>query len=101
MANLINYSVRVHSDVWGNEEDGWTVNNGFNFGNIQLSDDGGNTEVIQALIDAELLMSDVQPDQISIDWNSPEHCDIDRTHDGCPLFSLDRDENAPEFEEAP
>ncbi len=76
---LVNYF-----DVWGNEEEGWQVNDLCAEWERYVPDLEDET-LLQLLIDEGFLRCDVQPDQIDFVFVGPEMTEIEQTEDGYPL----------------
>lgn len=53
------YSLRNYFDVWGNEKDGWEVNNScIEFDDLHISDDATEKEILKYLKDINFLATD-------------------------------------------
>ena len=53
------YSLRNYFDVWGNEKDGWEVNNScIEFDDLNISDDATEKEILKYLKDINFLITD-------------------------------------------
>ncbi|QIW88614.1 hypothetical protein P59_245 [Bacillus phage P59] len=63
---MVKYTLINYFDVWGNEEDGWEVNNLCKEGELELSDNADDQEVLAALIDFGFIREDVTLEQIDI-----------------------------------
>jgi hypothetical protein len=63
---MIEYKLINYFDVWGNEEDGWEVNNLCTEGKLELTESPDNQEILTALIDFGFIREDVTLDKIEI-----------------------------------
>ena len=78
-------------DVWGNETDGFDVNDRAKVGTIDLVDDCPDMEVIDALVDAGIAYAarDVRHSP-SVEWDDENTAMIYAPRTGKPLFEIDR-----------
>ena len=76
-------------DVWGNESDGYEVNDRSSCGTIELPFNFSDQDMIQALLDADILCSfgGKIADVFTID-SDDQGLSIYRKSDGMPLFQL-------------
>jgi hypothetical protein len=76
-------------DVWGNEEDGFEVNDSWKIGSVRLGEDPTDEEITSALIGNGYLKSRVTADQLDIDGDDMSLfvSDIDT---GEPVFNMFR-----------
>ena len=78
----------VDLDVWGNEEDGFEVNNVFRLDiYIDLPEDFTKTDVIKALKQVGYLKKHIQNRQLSMEDNE-DFILIEQTKNGCPVCYL-------------
>ena len=61
------YEVVDYFDVWGNDEDGYTVNNSIVSGKVELDKDATNAEIIHTLKDFGILGEYANEDTIAIE----------------------------------
>ena len=92
MTNLINeelttYKVIHYFDVWGNEKDGFQVNNLAEIGTIQLKDYTNIKEIIQKLKEIDFLAKHCRTNMFDV-WNDYEMIEYSRKN-GKPLFRLE------------
>lgn len=75
-------------DVWGNEEDGFDVNDRCRVGTIETSDDAPHAEVWCALIEADIAKGPISRAEFGgdDDWIS-----VDDQETGRPVFQLELD----------
>lgn len=89
---LDNYKVVDYFDVWGNEEDGFEVNNLCEVGEIQLKDYTNYHEMFQALIDIGFLTDLFEIDELisKFDiWNDYSFIEFHTKEDNKPRFRLE------------
>jgi len=74
---LVNYF-----DVWGNEKDGWDVNNACEEWNDVWTCDLDDKTLLKILKSTGFLQKHVRTNQLIFDWIGPECCEISlrRTH---------------------
>jgi len=79
----------VELDIWGDEVDGFEVNNAFYTSySLGVSEDCSDAKIIQGLIDIDYLSVDVTEDDVEIDGD-PEHgLYINLAENGKPLIHL-------------
>jgi len=79
-------------DVWGNEEDGFEINDTFSVGSLELEDDEqyDDSVLVEKLIEAELLAEDARPEDFAFDGDE-FHVFIADADTGRPIFGLRRD----------
>ena len=77
-------------DVWGNEEDGWEVNNQAVVENkIWISDDTTDEELFNYLRDTiEFFSRYAEFSDVIVEWDDPYFIEIFRAEDMMPLCSL-------------
>lgn len=81
---------RVYSlDVWGNQRDGFEVNDRCNVGTIELPEDATDKQIIRAMVEQGYLRS--SRFHFAIDGDDMM-MDIDHEPTGRPLYSLERDD---------
>lgn len=82
---------KVYSlDVWGNEEDGFEVNDRCNAGTIETSDDPPDAEVWCALIEAHIAHN-APISRAAFDASDNTFISIDDSETGRPVFQLERE----------
>nr|DAN68017.1 MAG TPA: hypothetical protein [Caudoviricetes sp.] len=82
---LINYF-----DVWGNEEDGYEVNDlCVEETGIFIADDSTDQEVLNLLVRIGFLTTD-DPEKVCV-INNGDMIEIESVEDGCPLGRLERE----------
>lgn len=82
---LINYF-----DVWGNEEDGYEVNDlCVEETDIFIADDSTDQEVLSLLVRIGFLTTD-DPEKVCV-INNGDMIEIESVEDGCPLGRLERE----------
>ena len=83
------YRLVDYYDVWGNEEDGWEVNDVIRTDIvIELDDKNTGEDVIDELIYAEYLYSAAK-DKIRVDWFEPEFIELFNNDNDYPLGRLE------------
>jgi hypothetical protein len=87
------YRVINYFDVWGNEEDGWEVNNLCSEGYIELKDYTDKNEIIDALQEMNLLNEKASADTVHF-YNDYEMIELFEEANGRPLFRLELQQNA-------
>lgn len=85
MTEYNTYDLIDYFDVWGNEEDGWEVNNQCKVDEITISDDVTDEEILKYLKDIGYLKLDASCYEIV---GEQEMMDILSVVDGYPLYSL-------------
>jgi len=85
MANT--YTLINYFDVWGNEKDGWEVNNQcVEFSDLKISDDATPKEICEYLKSINMLAtSDMRKLEVT-DWG--DLIEINERKTGKPLFGL-------------
>lgn len=73
-------------DVWGNKEDGFYVNAGFEAGIITAAGAITNAEIWDALVDMGLAWGELS--QAIFIWADDGFCSIDGAKTGIPMFQL-------------
>lgn len=82
------YSLINYFDVWGNEEDGWEVNNQFvECDDLMISDDAYGDEIVEYMIKANYLTEDARG-AVTIDEIGDGMIDIVVLETGEPLYGL-------------
>ena len=90
MANNNMWSLVDYFDVWGNEEDGWEVNNlSIEFNDLYLAPDITNEEIIDYLKNIGYFTKDVQMSDLSI-CDDGDMIEIEKADNGMPLCRLQR-----------
>ncbi len=76
-------------DVWGNEEDGYSVNNRFETDiTLCVSEDATDEDIIKALKTTGFLKKGLHYDKFAIEGENDYTLYID--HEGCPVCELQR-----------
>ena len=80
----------ISLDIWGNETDGWEVNDCHKLGHFEMDavDFDNDDALIHALITNDYLAEHVTPDSVNIDWMDENSCYINRAEDGRPLLEI-------------
>ena len=87
MYELINYF-----DVWGNEQDGWEINNQcVEKRDITIVDDAKNDDIIEYLKNCDFLTKDCTADDFYILWDC-DYIEIYSKKDGMPLYCFRKQE---------
>jgi len=81
---LINYF-----DVWGNEKDGWEVNNQCIEWDDVWTSDLSNKTLLNILKNTDFLQQNVRTNQLIFDWVGPEICEISIKRNLYPLGRLE------------
>lgn len=93
MAGTSQYVLWDYFDVWGNEEEGWTVNNQtVLYEGLSIEDDATETDLLKMLKGIGYLTTD-DPTKIVVDFSDPDVIFIS-TAEGYPLCELRRDVEA-------
>lgn len=83
------YKLIDYFDVWGNEEDGWEVNNlCTRADDLFILDDTTDQELLTFLKQIGFLTTD-DVDLIEVDWSSDGFCELFAKQDGYPLGRLE------------
>ena len=83
------YDLVDYFDVWGNEEDGWEVNNqSVEADDIFISDDTTDEELLDYLKGIRYFNQDVKLSDIYIDWGDGDFIEIFKADDMMPICSL-------------
>ena len=78
-------------DVWGNEKDGWDVNNVYKYcDDLVIADDADEHDIMQALKRMGLLKKACQLRWLDIDWCDDTMIEINQAKNGYPLFQITR-----------
>jgi len=75
-------------DVWGNETDGYVVNNAFKTGKIIEVVGDDDSSVINALIEIEYLTDKANTDTVTVTGEDDFMLSVDATDTGEPLWQL-------------
>ena len=79
------YDVVLHTDIWGNEEEGWQVNDSLAMGQVALSENATDVEVLQVLSE---LTGSTGFVEVSLLEDRGSSIDVNDARDGLPLFTL-------------
>ena len=84
----------ISYDVWGNDEDGYEVNQSFHTGSfIDIPDyDLNAADLIMMLRNEGVLLSVIKDDDLTIDLSHENAIYFSRSHDNKPLFELRKSE---------
>lgn len=78
-------------DVWGNEEDGYEVNNVAKVvHNIVIHDNTSEVELIRYLILIRFLEKGVTTDDITVEWPGFDMIELSETKTGMPIGRLEK-----------
>lgn len=73
-------------DVWGNEQDGWEVNNQTKVEeNIVVGDNWENDDIVKYLVQQGYFKTEVKPDNLYILWEC-DYIEIYDKENGKPLY---------------
>jgi hypothetical protein len=89
---MITYRVSTF-DVWGNNRDGFEVNDAWNAGTIEVQDNATDEEIFKAV--KELLGFTARLSSVDMQWEDENHCFAVYTTTktrGKPFFSLTNEE---------
>ena len=90
MAKNDTYSLVNYFDVWGNEFDGWIVNNQcIEFEDLHIADDASDEDILQYLVSIGFLTKDWK-DISEVDDTGADLIEIRRKDDGMPICALIR-----------
>ena len=81
---LINYF-----DVWGNEKDGWEVNNQCIEWDDVWTSDLSNKTLLNILKNTDFLQKNVRINQVDFEWVGPECCEVSVRRNHYPLCRLE------------
>lgn len=82
---------RVFSlDVWGNETDGFEVNDRCQVGTIETSEDPPDAEIWACLLEAGIARGCISEGEF--EWADESWLCIDEKETGRPVFQLERDQ---------
>jgi hypothetical protein len=91
------YRVVNYFDVWGNEQDGWEVNNLCEEGYITVKDYTNVEEIVKALQNMERPFLNEQASAEALEvMNDYEFIEFYEKRNGCPLFRLELKQNNSE-----
>jgi len=77
-------------DVWGNEEDGWEVNNlSTEFDDLYIDPESTDEEIVAFLKDIGYFNRDVQVSDLEI-WDDGDIIEFFKADDGMPICRLQR-----------
>lgn len=88
--NLVNRKLRLvdYFDVWGNEDDGWEVNNQcVIMDDIVLDEEAVNDDIVSFLIMCGYLKQGTDVEDLIIDWED-SFIELYQKEDGRPLCCL-------------
>lgn len=74
-------------DVWGNDEDGFEVNDRYDWGSVKLPEDAPGKVVIQTIKDFGIFAQDALAEEFKIDGDGSIMVIEDARND-CPLCEL-------------
>ena len=84
------WSLVDYFDVWGNEVDGWDVNNSsIEFDDLYIDPTASNEEIVDYLKSIGYFASTVTLDQLTIE-DGGDYIEFFQASDGMPLCRLDR-----------
>ena len=86
MKKKTNWILIDYFDVYGNEEDGYEVNDSRPI-NIKLSENPGNREIFDKLYDMEYLKTNDMT-KIQFDWIDDTRCEMYAIADGYPFGAV-------------
>lgn len=79
------FSLIYYFDVWGNQEDGWEVNDQtIVINNLNIPSNISNEELINKLIDMDYLSNE----NVRVEWYSDMMCEIFSSANDKPLYGL-------------
>jgi hypothetical protein len=87
---MIKYRLINYFDVWGNEEDGWEVNNLCSEGELLLSEDATSKDILAALIDFGFIKEEATLEQLDISAFDMDFIEFYEARNQCPLGRLER-----------
>lgn len=87
----------ISLDVWGNEDDGFEVNDRHRIGWVEV-DDTSDEAMLDALRDAHFLnaqcrLGDKGRFRVRFDWSDETWCQIEQSSNGYPLLQLEAEED--------
>ena len=88
---MTKYKIVNYFDVWGNEDDGWEVNDLCYSGEIELSEDFKNDEILEELKDVGFLRDDVTMDMLEIDWSDEYFIEIFQADNYRPICRIEKE----------
>jgi hypothetical protein len=81
-------------DVWGNQEDGYEVNETFHAGELCFTHYPSADQIFARLKTDGLIKSSVKRSEVDVDTNGPDYYDINDAATGEPLFTVTRVDSA-------
>lgn len=81
----------LYTDIWGNEEDGYWVNNAYNAGDVDLPENYTEEDLIYILKEKGFLKETVTRDELYFDYNSADSIEIFREKDYMPICRIELD----------
>lgn len=85
---MIKYRLINYFDVWGNEVDGWEVNNLCEEGVLEIEENANNEELIEALKDFGFFNDNANINTVEV-WNDFEMIEFFDKKTHCPLCRLE------------
>lgn len=89
---MLKYRLINYHDVWGNQEDGWEVNNMCSEGELELSEDYTNNEIVLKLIDFGFFKPTVTLEDVRI-WDDYHMIELYQSANNKPECRLELIEN--------
>lgn len=84
------YRIVNYFDVWGNEKDGWEVNNVCQHGEyVEREAFNDRAEMLAWLKNMDFLAKYVRLNMLEIEWLDDDFIEISRKANGCPVCRIE------------
>ena len=83
----LQYELVNYFDVWGNNVDGWEVNNLCVEGIVELKDNATNKDIIQAIVEFGFFKPSVTEKDVDI-WDDGDMIEFHQSTNQCPICRL-------------
>jgi hypothetical protein len=80
-------------DVWGNQEDGYEVNQEYAAGHLSFSRYPSEDAIFKALKRDGFIKAGIKRSQVEIDGAGPDYYDVNDAATGKPIYSVTLDES--------
>lgn len=94
---IVEYQLVDYWDVWGNEDDGYEVNDVARLGNVFLADNSDADDVIDVLIKISFL-SIWEKNKYHVEWRDEDFIEISHGDDYKPICRLEKQRYPGEYD---
>ena len=85
---MMRYEI-IDYDVWGNEEDGWQVNQAFHTGRfVEIPEGATDAQIVRILQDEGEIKESIRPADVTIDGEEGYSLYLEHAPTGRPEFEL-------------